>query len=919
MLEDDVEPHATPRLPGRSELVDTALASLAQGESSVLVVEQQGVMGRRALVGRVRARAARAGIRVVHGRATHVDRVAPLSTLRAALSARLPDPHHDFGEDHLTALRKIRAQLVGLADGPGLLVCLDDFHHADDVTALALRMLVPGLKNTPVLWLLSLRRSQASAAVLGVVDVLLEAGAQIVPAAWPTGEDVRRLCARVLGAEPDPALVAIASDVDGDAERVVRALHDAGHVRVADGKALLGPAERPLPHWLVTEVRSSLGDLAGPTAEVLDAGAVLGRRFTVHEAAALLRRPVAELLWAAALLVETGVLAAVTSGLSFRSELVRRVVYSGLAEPVRVALHREAADVVAREGRPAAEVVHHVERGGHCGSEAVVGTLRKAVRNRTGGTGEAARLALRLLDLAGDAGTGDLAVDAVRLLSADGRTSQAWDLAVRTLNRTSDAGTETRLVCALAELADAREPGDHHVVVEYARRASARPGLAEQDHADLAAVQAYRLAAAGSTEAAESAAARAGSTGGEAVVLGSAARAQIALRRGELGRALELARAAVREADRAGPSQRGLDSRLWLCAPLVALDRFDEVHSTLALVARETAQLGAAWPVSRWQYHKARACLASGRLRAAAADAEVAVLTARASPSSPVLGRALLLLTEIRTALGHLEAAEANLREAEQLGGQSAGVAWQRVLLLCEADRYDEASEVAERLLSSTDLVEFTATAASPVAPVLVRLARHRGDERRAAEVVRVARELSERNPGVLWVAAAAAHARGLHDGDAGAVAGAAELGRLADRPAAAAAALTDAGHLAFARGKAQRARELLEQARTRWTAVGAPHVADRIVLTADTAGHDPDDPVPSPSLELWASLTGTEVRVARLVARGLTNKAIATHLTLSPNTIGTHVRNAFTKLQVTNRVELALQVIAHERKRPSR
>ncbi|MDX8149248.1 LuxR C-terminal-related transcriptional regulator [Lentzea sp. BCCO 10_0061] len=908
MLE-DVEPHATPRLSGHAELVDAALAALARGEGSVLIAEQHGVLGRRALVSRVRAKAAQAGVRVVHGRATHVDRVAPLSTLRAALSTGTPGSHHDFDVSHLTALREIRTRLMDLSAGQGLLVCLDDFHHADEVTALALRMLVPELAGTPVLWLLSVRRSQASAAVLGVVDVLLEAGARRLPSRWPTGEDVRRLCARVLGAEPDQAVVAIASDLDSDTERVVRALQDAGHVRVADGKAVLASAGQPLPHWLVTEVRSALGDLSGPTAEVLDAGAVLGRRFTVHEAAALLRRPVAELLWAAALLVETGVLAAVTSGLTFRSELVRRVVYAGLTEPVRVALHREAADVVAREGRPADEVVHHLERGGHHGSGAVVDTLRKAVRDRTGSAG----LAVRLLDLIRD-DTGDLTVDAVRLLGAEGRTEQAWDLAVRALNRTTDAGTETRLVCALAELADARDPGHDHLVVEYARRASARPDLAERDRADLAAVQAYRLAAAGHTEAAANAAALAGSAGGEAVVLGSAARAQIALRRGELGRALELARAAVHEADRAGPPQRGLTSRLWLCAPLVALDRFDEVHSTLDLVARETAQLGASWPVSRWQYHQARAHLAAGRLRSAAAGAELAVLTARESPSSPMLGRALLLLTEIRTALGDVDAAEANLREAEQLGGAGAArLTWRRVLLLCESDRHDEAAEAAEVLLTSADLIAITASAPTPVAPVLVRLARHRADERRVDQIVRVARELSERNPGVLWVAAAAAHATGLRDRDVGAVIRAAELHRHSGRAAAAAAALTDAGQLAFEHGEGRQSRDLLEQAQHRWTAVGA---GQRLTPVPDAPDRDPDDPIPSPSLELWASLTETEVRVARLVARGLTNKAIASRLTLSPNTIGTHVRNAFTKLQVTNRVELALQVIAHERKR---
>ncbi|KOV89993.1 hypothetical protein ADL03_01010 [Nocardia sp. NRRL S-836] len=858
-----------------------------------------------------------------------MDRVAPLSTLRAALSAGVPDPHRDFDVDHLTALRQVRAQLVGLAAGGGVLVCLDDFHHADDTTALALRVLIPGLRTTPVLWLLSLRPAQASAAVRGVVDVLLDAGARRLPARWPTGEDARRLCARLFGAEPDQALVEIATDVDGDAERVVRALHDAGHIRVADGKAeLVADADRcALPGWLVSDVRAALGDLSATAAAVLDAGAVLGRVFTVHEAAALMHKPVPELLPAAAQLVEAGVLAPGSAGLTFCSELVRRVVHAGLAEPVRVALHREAADVVAAEGRPAAEVVHHLERGGRRGSPAVVDALRRAVRDREGGTAGAADLAVRLLDLVGDdhPGADGLVVEAVRLLALAGRTTQAWDLAVRTLDRVPEASTETRLVCALGELADGREPDHDHVVVEYARRALARTDLDEQDRADLAAVQAYRLAAAGHTDAAENAAARARAAGGEAVVLGAAARAQIALRRGELGRALDLARTAVREADRAGPFLRRRGSRLWLCAPLVALDRFDEVHSTLSVVASESAQVGAAWPQPRWQYHRARTHLATGRLRAAEADAELAVRTARDRAFAPLLGRSLLLLAEIRTGLGDLGTAEANLREAEHLGGRGAGaarLAWRRVLWLCAADRHDEAAAVAEGLLTGTDLVAITATAPSPVAPVLVRLALRRADQRRADEVVRVAQELSERNPGVLGVAATAAHAAGLRDGDLDAVVRAAELNRLSDRRVAAAEALADAARLARARNDRGRARDLLEQAHETWSACGAELAAHRTgTYLADVPDDvpEPSDAVPEPALGLWASLTETEVRVARLVARGLTNKAIATHLTLSPNTIGTHVRNTFTKLQVTNRVELALQVIAHDREPTSR
>ncbi|ANZ40786.1 hypothetical protein BBK82_37140 [Lentzea guizhouensis] len=71
------------------------------------------------------------------------------------------------------------------------------------------------------------------------------------------------------------------------------------------------------------------------------------------------------------------------------------------------------------------------------------------------------------------------------------------------------------------------------------------------------------------------------------------------------------------------------------------------------------------------------------------------------------------------------------------------------MLWLCAADRHDEAAEVAEVLLTSTDLVAIMATAPTPVAAVLVGLARRREDERRVDEVVRVAQQLSAQ-PGVL-------------------------------------------------------------------------------------------------------------------------------------------------------------------------
>jgi DNA-binding NarL/FixJ family response regulator len=57
------------------------------------------------------------------------------------------------------------------------------------------------------------------------------------------------------------------------------------------------------------------------------------------------------------------------------------------------------------------------------------------------------------------------------------------------------------------------------------------------------------------------------------------------------------------------------------------------------------------------------------------------------------------------------------------------------------------------------------------------------------------------------------------------------------------------------------------------------------------------------PSRSAWpAGLTDREVEVLRLLASGLSNKAIANALTLSPKTVGHHIEHIYAKLQVSTR-----------------
>ena len=60
-----------------------------------------------------------------------------------------------------------------------------------------------------------------------------------------------------------------------------------------------------------------------------------------------------------------------------------------------------------------------------------------------------------------------------------------------------------------------------------------------------------------------------------------------------------------------------------------------------------------------------------------------------------------------------------------------------------------------------------------------------------------------------------------------------------------------------------------------------------------------PPSPVP-------ASLTASERRVADLAAAGQTNKQIAQELFVTPKTVEVHLSNAYRKLDISGRRELA-------------
>lgn len=55
--------------------------------------------------------------------------------------------------------------------------------------------------------------------------------------------------------------------------------------------------------------------------------------------------------------------------------------------------------------------------------------------------------------------------------------------------------------------------------------------------------------------------------------------------------------------------------------------------------------------------------------------------------------------------------------------------------------------------------------------------------------------------------------------------------------------------------------------------------------------------------------LTSREIEILKLISDGLPYKIIAAQLHISENTVGTHVKNMFSKVKATNKMELVSRV----------
>jgi DNA-binding CsgD family transcriptional regulator/tetratricopeptide (TPR) repeat protein len=833
-------------------------------------------------------------------------------------------------------LRRAASQIEDWQGSRPALIALDDAHWADEMTMFLLRALVPARRARPVLWLLT-RRSGAPGGAQTGIDLLVRQGAQLHSLGPIPREAIEQMSAHILGAKPDHEVLRLADRCGGNPfllEELLTTARDSGRIQVAGESASIVHAG--LPEDFVNAVEQHLATLSDQGRWMLAAASVLGRPFSLHEVSRLVARSVPELLPVANEAINAAVLVSDGAKLGFRHELIREALYAGLPSAVRSALHREAATLRQSEGASPVESIEHLIRSGHMDSDEAIALLRQAV-SETAPTAPntAADMILRAFPLIGDREITDTSfvADAVRLLAEAGRFSEATSLAERRLRGNLSDKDEALLLLRMSEALYLS--GRHVAVVEMTNHALKRLSPPDEVYTDLLGIQALAFIDAGDYASAERSAKRSLARG-EGMLYPTqaccrACRSQIAQARGDLEAALQFAHEAVEIADRTRGEALNRHPRLALCQVLTATDRFSEAETVAERGRRDASNVGGAWARPHYQVIIAELRLAAGRMDDAREESLTGLQDAEDTGSLRPMVQLLALLVRLAIHEADLNQAADYLHRVDQLlatadVGRRDEVTWARAEYCMARNRPAAAFEaLADGYGSLSDWPSLLVREPRAVVQ-LVRMTRQLGRPQQARIVMEATQAVAARNSSSHSLAGVAAHARGLLDGNLHSLRRAVHVLRLSPRPLLRASAMEDLARAEYAAGHHARALELTREAGELYRCGGSTHdhrrTESRLRSWQTPRPRQPHqthlaEPVVTPAVRpkdaAWRSLSESELRVVRLVAKGLSNREVADRLYLSPHTVDSHLRHSFAKLGVSNRIELTRQVMVYD------
>jgi hypothetical protein len=440
-------------------LVTKALREARAGRGGVLLVEGRAGMGKSCLLRQAVDAAEWAEFLVGQGVGDELD-LAPLAPLRAAVrqitGAPLPLGYINApasADMRLLMLKQLCEPLERQATRGPMLLTLDDLHWADPLTLLGIRWMVRDCTTYPLVWALSRTTDSGSVCALNnLYDGLERDGATRIMLEPLDEQAVAEIAADVLGATLGPDVLALSALAEGNPFQLVETLdklNAEGTIQVIDGHARL--ASERLPR-VQTITRKRIDDLPPRTRDLVQVAGILGHTFTVHDLAAMFGKPTSDLMRMLDEAMTAGILVACADQVAFRHELLRRAVIETVAPPIRVALHREAAQMLLDSRGSAVPAAPHLIKSALAGDVSAIRGLDRAAREVLATSPQTAlELSRRALEISDptDPDRFDRVATAVHALTITGEVSEAIRLAREALG-TAPPGMALRLRCALA-------------------------------------------------------------------------------------------------------------------------------------------------------------------------------------------------------------------------------------------------------------------------------------------------------------------------------------------------------------------------------------------------------------------------------------------------------------------------------------
>ena len=348
----------------------------------MVVVEGSAGLGKTRLLDECVSMAGELSFRVGRG-AAEPGRVIELGALFDALfegdpplaDRRALNDVHASSEFLFWLLQDVQSLIEEAALKNPVLICLDDLHWGGTSLSFAMRQLPLRLSSLPVAWVMAFRPGQGLHQVQQAKTELIESGAELIRLGPLNREAVAQVATDVLGVEADEELLQKADRVQGNPFLLVeffRGLQDDLLVSLDSGRATL--VEDRLPHRVSDSMRGRLARMSPASERAATFASGLGRRFSIHDLAAMTDMSLTELIDPVNELVQADIFADDGGQLAFRHDILREAVRGSLLPPVRRAVDRQAAEVLLARGALPVEVATQLVESAEPGDDIAIET-----------------------------------------------------------------------------------------------------------------------------------------------------------------------------------------------------------------------------------------------------------------------------------------------------------------------------------------------------------------------------------------------------------------------------------------------------------------------------------------------------------------------------------------------------------------